>query len=124
MHTYTFKVALLDNKRTYHMIKMKGEHNLEDLHKRIFNAFNWDDETHLYSFYLPEKPTKSKRIIRDSPEYADPRVFKGVEVVDINDDNIECLFESLALFKLLSKRCIHQPPVRKPGERVTGSLVS
>ena len=85
MKIYTFKVALLQDKRTYRIIEIHSEQSLHDLHMRIFNAFNRDDESHLYSFYLPERPTQSIRIIRAAEEYTDPRMLKGKEVNDIDD---------------------------------------
>ena len=75
MLVFCFKVALDFDKRTYRNIEILENQKLNELHEIIFSAFDRYDE-HLYSFYFPEKPTKSKQIIRKSPEYTDPYVLE------------------------------------------------
>lgn len=71
MQTYIFKVALTGNKRIYRNIEILENQTLNVLHECIFDAFDRYDE-HLYSFFLPQKATKSIRVIYDSPEYTHP----------------------------------------------------
>ena len=71
MQVYSFKVALLDNKRIYRNIEIVENQTLADLHKSIFKAFERFDE-HLYSFFLTRKATKNTGIIYDSPEFTHP----------------------------------------------------
>lgn len=71
---YTLKVALVEDKRIWRTIAIRGGQTLHDLHKAIFLAFNRFDE-HLYSFYLPSTMVKSfkPRTVFDlSVEYSHP----------------------------------------------------
>jgi hypothetical protein len=65
---HVIKVALMYDKSVYRKIAIRGDQTLKDLHGAIFDAFDREEE-HLYSFFFPDKPTKSKRTIMDSPEY-------------------------------------------------------
>jgi hypothetical protein len=65
---HVIKVTLMYDKAVYRKIAIRGHQTLEDLHNAIFDAFDREEE-HLYSFFFPDKPTKSKRTIIESPEY-------------------------------------------------------
>ncbi|MCK4504740.1 MAG: hypothetical protein KAW14_03925 [Candidatus Aegiribacteria sp.] len=65
---YVIKVSLMYDKAIYRKIAIRGDQTLKDLHDAIFDAFDREEE-HLYSFFFPDKPTKSKRTIIKSPEY-------------------------------------------------------
>ncbi|MCK4506478.1 MAG: hypothetical protein KAW14_12755 [Candidatus Aegiribacteria sp.] len=65
---HVIKVALMYDKTVYSKIAIRGDQTLKDLHDAIFEAFNREEE-HLYSFFFPDKPTKSKRTIIKSTEY-------------------------------------------------------
>ncbi|NOQ22391.1 MAG: hypothetical protein GQ565_07060 [Candidatus Aegiribacteria sp.] len=65
---HVIKVSLIHDKTVYRKIAIKGNQTLEDLHGAIYNAFDREEE-HLYSFFFPDKPTKSQRTIMDSLEY-------------------------------------------------------
>ena len=75
MIVYSFKVALMYNKRIYRNIEILEHQTLADLHDVIFNAFDRYDE-HLYSYFLTRKATKSIRTIYDSSEYAHPMAIQ------------------------------------------------
>ncbi len=68
---HVLKVALMDDRRTYRSIGIRGNQSLKDLHFAIFQAFEMK-EMHLYSFFLPLGPTTSKRKIMESIEFTDP----------------------------------------------------
>ena len=65
---HVIKVSLMHDKAVYRKIALRGNQTLEDLHDAIFDAFDREEE-HLYSFFFPDKPTKSKRTIIRSLEY-------------------------------------------------------
>lgn len=65
---YVIKVSLMYDKAIYRKIAIRGDQTLKDLHDVIFDAFDREDE-HLYSFFFPDKLTKSKRTIIGSLEY-------------------------------------------------------
>lgn len=67
---HVLKVALMHDRRTYRSIGIRGDQSLMDLHYAIFQAFEME-EMHLYSFFLPPRPTTSKRVIMDSIEFTD-----------------------------------------------------
>lgn len=69
--TYTIKVALMHNKRTYRNIEIAGSQTFASLHEAIFTAFDRYEE-HLYSFFFPGERTKSMRRMYDSPEITHP----------------------------------------------------
>ena len=69
---HVLKVALMHDRRTYRSIGIRGDQSLKDLHYAIFQAFEME-EMHLYSFFLPPRPTTSKRVIMDSIEFTDPQ---------------------------------------------------
>ncbi len=71
MQVYSFKVALMYDKRIYRNIEILENQTLADLHESIFEAFERYDE-HLYSFFLTRKATKSTRVIYDFPEITHP----------------------------------------------------
>jgi hypothetical protein len=49
--TYTFKVAFKHAKNINRTIEVQSEQSLEDLHRAIQSALQWDND-HLYSFFL------------------------------------------------------------------------
>jgi hypothetical protein len=67
---HVLKVALMHDRRTYRSIGIRGNQSLMDLHYAIFQAFEME-EMHLYSFFLPPRPTTSRRVIMDSIEFTD-----------------------------------------------------
>ena len=60
------KVALQNAKKIWRRIAIRGNQTLDDLHESIFDAFGRFDP-HMYSFFFPEKPTKSLQKLMDSP---------------------------------------------------------
>jgi hypothetical protein len=66
---HVIKVSLMHDKTVYRKIAIRGDQTLKDLHDAIFDAFDREEE-HLYSFFFPDKPTKSKRTITGSLEYS------------------------------------------------------
>ncbi len=68
---HVLKVALMHDRRTYRKIGIRGDQSLKVLHHAIFQAFEME-EMHLYSFFLPPRPTTSMRVIMDSIEFTDP----------------------------------------------------
>ncbi|MBI9082143.1 MAG: hypothetical protein JEZ11_01015 [Desulfobacterales bacterium] len=69
--TYTIKVALMHNKRTYRNIEIAGSQTFAALHEAIFDAFERYD-AHLYSFFFPGKRTKSMRNMFSALEITHP----------------------------------------------------
>jgi len=82
---YVLKVALAPSKRLWRRIGILPNQTLNDLHEAIYAAFDRDDE-HLYSFYLPSRPTTSLRKIYDAPEYTHPENAK--DAGPFGDDKI------------------------------------
>lgn len=74
---YHFKVALEGDSKIWRTIAIRGGQTLDDLHDVIFDAFDRDEE-HLYSFYLPDKPSKNRprRIHEVATEYIHPDGFE------------------------------------------------
>jgi len=70
---YIFKVALADDASIWRRIALRGGQTLHDLHMTVFDAFD-REEAHLYSFYIPPKPSKSRSVntFREFPEYTHP----------------------------------------------------
>ncbi|MCI0498295.1 MAG: plasmid pRiA4b ORF-3 family protein [Planctomycetales bacterium] len=70
---YTLKVALESAPGIWRKIAIRAGQTLHDLHSIVFEAFDRDDE-HLYSFYIPTHPLKSRprRIYDVSVEYTHP----------------------------------------------------
>jgi len=75
MKSYCFKVALMDNKRTYRHIELLEKSTFHAFHKIIFKAFDRYDE-HMYSFFITGKATNNMRAIYDSPEITHPMMLK------------------------------------------------
>ena len=65
------KVALIGNKRIYRKIAISEDQTLDDLHEAIFRAFDREEE-HLYTFFFPNKATKSKQVIMKSRAFFPP----------------------------------------------------
>lgn len=61
------RVKLMHNKRVRRDIEIGSRHTLHDLHNAIFRAFNRSDP-HMYTYYFPERPSTSIRVLIDSPE--------------------------------------------------------
>ena len=70
---YILKVALEHDKKIWRKIAIRSGQTLHDLHDIIYDAFDRDDE-HLYSFYFPTIPAKSRsrKAMRDATEYTHP----------------------------------------------------
>jgi len=68
---YVFKVALYDDEDIWRSVAVRSDQTLDHLHQAIFKAFDRYDE-HLYSFYFPEKISKSRINVNDGAEYASP----------------------------------------------------
>ena len=91
---HVIKVALMYDKSVYRKIAIRGDQTLYDLHNAIFYAFDREEE-HLYSFFFPDKPTKSKRAITKSLEYtvtgiAD-ELFDSKEQNEVSEATIQSL---------------------------------
>jgi hypothetical protein len=70
--------------KLHRIIEVTGNCTFEDLHDKIFEAFERYDP-HLYSFYLTKEDTKSKVKIWDSPEITNPQNTLS----DVWDENKE-----------------------------------
>jgi hypothetical protein len=51
---FVFKVKVFQAKRIWRQIEIRGADTLDDLHRAIYNVFEFDEE-HLYAFYLSNK---------------------------------------------------------------------
>ena len=78
---YVIRVELADDKKIWRRIAIRGGQTLHDLHNAIFEAFDREEE-HLYSFFIPPTPSKSKNInvFRDSPEFTHPYALEDSPV--------------------------------------------
>lgn len=94
---YCIRVALMHDKRTYRKIIIGSGQTLEELHEAIFDAFDREEE-HLYTFFFPAKPTKSKRTIMNSLEFSPP-VRDDFFGVNNGGDSTETTIEQLKLKK-------------------------
>jgi hypothetical protein len=54
MKTYTFHVSLPGTGRVWRKIEMRADQTLEELHRAIQHAYDWDGD-HLYSFFMSGK---------------------------------------------------------------------
>lgn len=74
---YLLKVVLEGDLKIWRTIAIRGGQTLDDLHNIIFDAFDRDDD-HMYSFYLLDKPSKTRprRIYEVSTEYTHPFNFE------------------------------------------------
>ena len=70
--------------KLHRIIEVTGNCTFEDLHDKIFEAFERYDP-HLYSFYLTKEDTKSKVKIWESPEITHPQNTLS----DVWDEKIE-----------------------------------
>ena len=70
--------------KLHRIIEVTGNCTFEDLHDKIFEAFERYDP-HLYSFYLTKEDTKSKVKIWESPEITHPQNTLS----DVWDENKE-----------------------------------
>jgi hypothetical protein len=70
---YALKVALEGDLRIWRKIAIRAGQTLHDLHSIIFDAFDREDD-HLYSFYIPTRPlkTRPRRIHDAAVEYTHP----------------------------------------------------
>lgn len=100
---YTLKVALEGTPQIWRKIAIRGGQTLEDLHNIIFHAFDRDDE-HLYSFYIPTRPLKSRprRIYDVSIEYTHP--FNYEERGGFDDNTLNAATTSIESLKLTEKQ--------------------
>ena len=94
-NVYSIKVALMGNKRIYRKIAIRGDHTLDDLHDAVFYAFDREEE-HMYSFFFPASPTKSKRAIMNSREFS-PSDPWGSRDADRKTDTAETTISYLKL---------------------------
>ena len=100
---YTLKVALEGAPKIWRKIAIRGGQTLHDLHYAIYDAFD-REEDHLYSFYLPTQPLKSRpRRIHDvSIEYTHP--FNLEERGFDDDKHFSAAMTSLGSLKLAEKQ--------------------
>ena len=75
---YLFKVRLKRARRIWRTIALRGDQTLDDLHEAVFEAFDRDDP-HLYSFYCPKAPSRSRRSGLQPKEYTAPQMFDDPE---------------------------------------------
>lgn len=64
---YTFKVSL-SNGTTWRKVALSAKHSMEDLHKIIIQAFQFDDD-HLYSFFMDGKLWSDICIVSPDDDY-------------------------------------------------------
>lgn len=93
---YIIKVELVEDKAVWRRIALRGGQTLHDLHMAVFKAFD-REEAHLYSFYIPPKPTKSRSVRKfmDYPEYTHPYAMKESAVPEMME-----MFETLLGFDM------------------------
>ena len=99
-NVYIIKVALEQAKKIWRRIAIRSGQTLHDLHDTIYKAFDRDDE-HLYSFYFPTIPAKSRthNVMRTDKEYTHPYSFDGSPMFDEEKSNAaKTSIESLNLF--------------------------
>ncbi|HUW65837.1 MAG TPA: calcium-binding protein [Spirochaetia bacterium] len=77
MKVYTFNVYLggVPKKRPdppWRKIEIAGSRTLDDLHEAIFDAFDRQDDTHLYAFFLGGGKSKSGRDRYEGIKYTSP----------------------------------------------------
>lgn len=72
---YILQVALLDNKKIWRRIEIRGSQSLEVLHEEIFEAFDRYDP-HLYSFYLTPPGSTAMNRFALAEEYTHAAMLK------------------------------------------------
>jgi hypothetical protein len=72
---YVLKVALVDSKRIWRRIAIRGDQTLDKFHRTIFEAFDRFDP-HLYSFYFPKPSPRGRERLRDATEYTHPYMLE------------------------------------------------
>ena len=98
---YILKVALDHSKRIWRKVAIRGGQTLHDLHNTMYRAFDREEE-HLYSFYLPTIPAKSRtrKAILSATEYSHPYNLTDTFMYDEVPDNAATTsIESLRLFE-------------------------
>jgi hypothetical protein len=71
MKIYQFKVTIIGVPQLYRIIEAGGNCKFDDLHDKIFEAFDRFDP-HLYSFFITKSDTKNVRSIIKAPEITHP----------------------------------------------------
>jgi hypothetical protein len=71
MVVYRLKVSLMSASGIYRVLEVAATSTFADLHKAIFKAFH-REESHLYSFFLTGRDTKSPAAITRSLEITHP----------------------------------------------------
>jgi hypothetical protein len=71
MKLYQFKISIIGIPKLYRIIEASGNCTFNDLHEKIFEAFNRFDP-HLYSFFITKSDTKSVRSIIKALEITHP----------------------------------------------------
>jgi hypothetical protein len=71
MKLYQFKISIIGIPKLYRIIEASGNCTFNDLHEKIFEAFNRFDP-HLYSFFITKSDTKNVRLIIKAPEITHP----------------------------------------------------
>ena len=84
MKLYRLRISIMGIPKLHRIIEVTGNCTFEDLHDKIFEAFERYDP-HLYSFYLTKEDTKSKVKIWESPEITHPQNTLS----DVWDEKIE-----------------------------------
>jgi hypothetical protein len=90
MKLYQFKISIIGIPKLYRIIEASGNCTFNDLHEKIFEAFNRFDP-HLYSFFVTKSDTKNIRSIIKAPEITHPEIsmylkFHGHLLTTIYDD--------------------------------------
>lgn len=96
MKAHVLKVALSHSKKVFRKIAILGDQSLDELHGVIFSAFDRYDE-HLYSFFLPEKPTRSERAIWQSDQFCHPMAMDEYDEIPNKYDASAVSIDSLGL---------------------------
>jgi hypothetical protein len=68
---YSFKVALKHRKSIWRRIEARNDQTLDDLHWKIYDAFDRDDE-HLYEFLFPAGADRGRDWRRLATRYVHP----------------------------------------------------
>ncbi|NOY58767.1 MAG: plasmid pRiA4b ORF-3 family protein [Calditrichaeota bacterium] len=72
MKIYHLKVSIIGIPGTYRIIEASENCTFDDIHEAIFHAFDRYD-SHLYSFFITRKDTKSSQTIYQAPEVTHPQ---------------------------------------------------
>jgi len=72
MKLYQLKISIIGIPKLYRIIEASGNCTFDDLHEKIFEAFNRFDP-HLYSFFITKSDTKNVHSIMKALEITHPK---------------------------------------------------